>query len=190
MCKENCSGNCLNNETCYHIDGHCMKGCETGFQGEKCDALCPPGTFGEDCAGNCSGNCDNNDTCYFINGHCLWGCRDGFRGKRCDEQNSPVALTGSCIYGIDYVYGLTAGLVISFILNVGFLFTVIKLIRKKKNKQGTDHSTSEVNDREGFQQRSIPVSHVENHAYEELNATQSVHIYQNLSLNDNKTSFM
>lgn len=36
---ENCSkscGNCSGSEQCHHINGTCINGCESGYQGPKC----------------------------------------------------------------------------------------------------------------------------------------------------------
>ena len=36
----NCSvecGTCVNNEVCHHINGSCLKGCDKGFYGQRCD---------------------------------------------------------------------------------------------------------------------------------------------------------
>lgn len=35
-CRSKC-GHCVNNETCNHIDGQCIKGCAIGFQWPKCN---------------------------------------------------------------------------------------------------------------------------------------------------------
>lgn len=34
-CGEEC-GNCLHSVQCNHINGTCMDGCDSGFQGSKC----------------------------------------------------------------------------------------------------------------------------------------------------------
>ncbi|XP_056014348.1 uncharacterized protein LOC125676360 isoform X2 [Ostrea edulis] len=36
-CIEACSGNCADNTTCNRFNGTCSNGCETSFNGEKCD---------------------------------------------------------------------------------------------------------------------------------------------------------
>ena len=35
-CKQTC-GNCMNNETCFYINGSCLAGCDPGYEGEKCN---------------------------------------------------------------------------------------------------------------------------------------------------------
>ena len=35
-CKQTC-GNCMNNESCFHINGSCLTGCDPGYEGEKCN---------------------------------------------------------------------------------------------------------------------------------------------------------
>lgn len=37
MCEKSCSGNCLNNAYCDHIDGRC-NGCDAGYIGKLCNA--------------------------------------------------------------------------------------------------------------------------------------------------------
>ena len=34
-CNKTC-GKCLNNEQCHHINGSCLNGCESGYQGINC----------------------------------------------------------------------------------------------------------------------------------------------------------
>ena len=36
-CTKTCSGNCLHNEPCDHIDGACTDGCEDGYIGNICN---------------------------------------------------------------------------------------------------------------------------------------------------------
>lgn len=35
-CKDNCSGHCINNEPCDHINGVCPSGCKDGYTGARC----------------------------------------------------------------------------------------------------------------------------------------------------------
>ncbi|XP_062575161.1 multiple epidermal growth factor-like domains protein 10 isoform X6 [Saccostrea cucullata] len=183
-CLQLCPVNCY--DKCNNVNGLCK--CKNGWIGRHCTEVCPRERYGEDCKQNCSGNCINNDTCHNINGYCLWGCRDGFRGKRCDRQNELVGFARTCMDEKSSVGGLTAGLVISFLLNVGLFFITLYLIWKKKFKKKADQPFYEISDREDSQQGTLPYGHVENHAYEDLNTTQSAHIYRNLSLNDNRTN--
>ena len=37
MCGQSCSGHCLNNSVCDHIDGTCRDGCEAGYVGKLCN---------------------------------------------------------------------------------------------------------------------------------------------------------
>ncbi|XP_062575159.1 multiple epidermal growth factor-like domains protein 11 isoform X4 [Saccostrea cucullata] len=165
-CSRMCSLNCY--DICDKVNGLCK--CKKGWVGINCSEVCPPGTYGEDCGEECSGNCVNNDTCYHINGHCLWGCIEGFRGKRCDQQYKLVGFQGSYMEEGDKADGLTAGLVISLMLNVGLLFLIVlRIFRKKKTVEKNDQPSYEISDREGTQRRSTSDCHVENHVYEELN---------------------
>lgn len=36
-CDKRCSGHCLNNSSCHHIDGRCIIGCQDGFTGNLCN---------------------------------------------------------------------------------------------------------------------------------------------------------
>ena len=35
-CSQKC-GACLGNGACHHMNGSCLKGCDKGYQGRKCD---------------------------------------------------------------------------------------------------------------------------------------------------------
>ena len=35
-CSQKC-GACVDNEACHHINGSCLKGCDRGYHGQKCD---------------------------------------------------------------------------------------------------------------------------------------------------------
>ena len=35
-CSQKC-GACLDNGACHHINGSCLKGCDKGYHGQKCD---------------------------------------------------------------------------------------------------------------------------------------------------------
>lgn len=36
-CKEICSGHCINNELCDHVNGLCTRGCMDGYIGGHCN---------------------------------------------------------------------------------------------------------------------------------------------------------
>lgn len=36
QCKELCSGHCMQNESCDHVSGTCIRGCQDGYMGEYC----------------------------------------------------------------------------------------------------------------------------------------------------------
>ncbi|XP_062580655.1 multiple epidermal growth factor-like domains protein 10 [Saccostrea cucullata] len=174
-CKNTCTDRCGNNTSCNHVTGQC-EGCLSGWMGHDCNEICQTGTYGEDCEQNCSGNCYNNDTCYNVNGYCPRGCRDGFQGNRCHEQ-SVVDLKSLCGDQRNNFAGLTAGLVISLLINVGFCFLVVLYFirkknvtrcRKKENKKENDQPSYEVSDIGRSQQSSTSGGHLENHTYEDL----------------------
>lgn len=35
-CKERCSGHCINNKPCHHVNGECSNGCKDGYVGSRC----------------------------------------------------------------------------------------------------------------------------------------------------------
>lgn len=37
-CNELCSGHCINNKPCHHINGECTNGCTDGYIGSLCTA--------------------------------------------------------------------------------------------------------------------------------------------------------
>ncbi|XP_062580654.1 multiple epidermal growth factor-like domains protein 10 isoform X2 [Saccostrea cucullata] len=160
--------------------------------GYDCSETCPPGTYGEGCERKCSGNCANNETCHKVDGFCPGGCHNGFQGNRCSEEIDIGVndFTKPCTDQGDNVGGLTAGLIISLLINVGLCFTVLYFIRKKENNKRNSQASYEVSDSVGSQ-RSSSGGHLENHAYEDLNVIQArdaLQVYRNLALNDTNTN--
>ena len=74
----NCENTCLNcaDEKCDESTGHCVKGCKTGWRGDKCE--------GE--------KCDEST------GHCDHGCKTGWRGDKCEGEKCDES-TGHCDHG-------------------------------------------------------------------------------------------
>ncbi|XP_061170691.1 multiple epidermal growth factor-like domains protein 11 [Saccostrea echinata] len=94
-CENICSGHCLYNETCNHVNGLCSKGCAPGYYGSLCSKVCPSGSYGLNCSGTCSRNCIG--TCGNVDGSCK--CVPGF--------SDPPNCTTECLpgfYGINCQY--------------------------------------------------------------------------------------
>ncbi|XP_017764974.1 PREDICTED: uncharacterized protein LOC108554276 [Eufriesea mexicana] len=73
-CEKCLSGVCVSPNRCQ---------CIPGYQGDSCDTVCPPGTWGTHCREKC--NCSSEDVaCDPINGHCVT-CPTGLRGQMCSE---------------------------------------------------------------------------------------------------------
>ena len=71
-CSNRCQ--CRNGALCNPISGACV--CAAGFQGWRCEEICPPGTYGLTCQLSCK--CQNNALCDYITGECR--CSPGFTG--------------------------------------------------------------------------------------------------------------
>lgn len=109
---ENCSktcGKCRHSEQCHHINGTCSNGCDSGYQGDKCDKgeylgccylsmpkykllklfklyillinkKCVGGFFGQNCTQTCGTKCKG---CNTVTGVCENGCHPGWEGHFC-----------------------------------------------------------------------------------------------------------
>ncbi|XP_061197583.1 multiple epidermal growth factor-like domains protein 10 [Saccostrea echinata] len=108
-CSETCSPNCKTqsqpgDRNCSQSDGTCLLGCIPGWQGNKCDKICSPGTYGDGCKGTCVGNCLEGDTCSHINGTCPRGCDKGWENihpcdKSCADNTYGVGCSQTCSTG-------------------------------------------------------------------------------------------
>lgn len=110
MYGENCSiscGHCLTREQCHHINGTCMNGCDSGYQGSSCtegnvlnitrscrgtdkdhifkpdifSLECDTNHFGPNCRYTCNANCRS---CNKTTGVCEFGCKAGWKGVMCN----------------------------------------------------------------------------------------------------------
>ncbi|XP_061190941.1 multiple epidermal growth factor-like domains protein 10 [Saccostrea echinata] len=79
-------GNCSNGETCHHVNGTCLSGCNEGAEGDKCQAACIPGFYDRDCRYTCSDNCGVPNRCDKFTGECDRGCQRGWKGGQCDQK--------------------------------------------------------------------------------------------------------
>ncbi|XP_025108636.1 multiple epidermal growth factor-like domains protein 6 [Pomacea canaliculata] len=82
-CNKTC-GACRYNSVCDTVTKACPAGCESGWQGPRCDQTCAAGTYGRDCKLQC-GHCRRSVHCDHVNGTCKLGCVDGFQGKLCRQ---------------------------------------------------------------------------------------------------------
>ncbi|XP_061190948.1 dendrite extension defective protein 1-like [Saccostrea echinata] len=79
-------GHCSEDETCHHVNGTCMNGCNYGVEGDKCQNACQPGNYGRDCKHVCSQNCAVTNRCNRTTGKCDGGCKTGWKGIQCDQS--------------------------------------------------------------------------------------------------------
>ncbi|XP_052695812.1 receptor-type tyrosine-protein phosphatase zeta-like [Crassostrea angulata] len=89
----NCSLPCPDATCQYcHIETGTCQGCKPGYQGHRCELVCPRGFFGQNCINKCNDTCNG---CNTENGLCEFGCLPGWKGDSCHKACS----TGS--YGIE-----------------------------------------------------------------------------------------
>ncbi|XP_056003375.1 uncharacterized protein LOC125657435 isoform X3 [Ostrea edulis] len=85
-CVYSC-GHCLN-ETCGHVTGNCLLGCDVGWTTNKCNTACSSGWYGQSCALRCSSHCVTPHLCDRFTGTCLGGCATGWINKTCDSVDT------------------------------------------------------------------------------------------------------
>ncbi|XP_061170724.1 protein draper-like [Saccostrea echinata] len=107
-CKETCSGHCLNDTNCDHVNGSCNKGCDNGYTGDGCIKSCERGLFGPDCSQKCSINCHTPNECTITDGscvcspgwtgspHCNKECDEGFYGENCHAHCRDYCINATC----------------------------------------------------------------------------------------------
>ncbi|KAK3582896.1 hypothetical protein CHS0354_009702 [Potamilus streckersoni] len=85
-CNETC-GHCFyGSSNCSTSDGHCIDGCQAGWQCDDCKKGCETGTYGYNCNKTC-GNCFyGKSNCSTSNGHCPDGCKAGWMGDDCKKE--------------------------------------------------------------------------------------------------------
>lgn len=72
-------GHCKGQQPCKVTEGRCVT-CEKGWNGTKCDQMCAPGFFGENCNDECP-PCKDGHFCNRIDGKCSH-CNPGWIGDR------------------------------------------------------------------------------------------------------------
>ena len=80
-CSEHCQRNMSSNgPVCRHDDGVCLRGCQKGYYGLRCDKLCHV---------NCLVNSSSDlPTCDMSDGTCTFGCKDTYYGRTCNSKCS------------------------------------------------------------------------------------------------------
>ncbi|KAK0046665.1 fucolectin-4 [Biomphalaria pfeifferi] len=112
-CSMSCSPHCkldenMPDELCHHYNGHCVHGCQPGYDGWLCQEECAPTYFGEDCKNKCNPNC-LDQFCDHISGQCLvcpagksgifcenGECHAPFYGNNCRDQCSTNCALRAC----------------------------------------------------------------------------------------------
>ncbi|XP_061170725.1 uncharacterized protein LOC133180172 [Saccostrea echinata] len=89
-CDLPCPVNCQE-KRCHIINGSCL-GCMPGWNGDKCDKLCPVGWYGLECQHRCLGHCQHNASCHHESGSCVDGCAEGWMGPLCNKGASMGAV--------------------------------------------------------------------------------------------------
>ncbi|XP_060581671.1 cell death abnormality protein 1-like [Ruditapes philippinarum] len=87
-CQYICPHGCKDGK-CSKKNGHCYRGCELKFTGDKCDT-CSPGLYGTYCDLKCPGNCSVCTS----ESNCTQ-CNNGFYGETCKDV-CPSGCNGSC----------------------------------------------------------------------------------------------
>ncbi|KAK3756433.1 hypothetical protein RRG08_029103 [Elysia crispata] len=156
MPVESCSSNCRGaDDACNHIDGKCINGCEDGYQGDMCGAICglrtygaecDPGTYGAGCSERCSVTCaGSNNACNHVTGTCDEGCDTGYWGNRCwkhcstgcaGQTNACNDVNGACNEGCD------PGYVGEQCVQGRALSQLIEIIRKRNKGRDNPKSSS------------------------------------------------
>ncbi|KAL8592807.1 hypothetical protein ACOMHN_045961 [Nucella lapillus] len=68
----------------------CPSGCRPGYTGDRCQHLCPMGSYGVQCSGQC-GQCRHGQ-CNPVTGTCPSGCRPHWTGTLCHIGNDTCQL--------------------------------------------------------------------------------------------------
>nr|XP_022308425.1 multiple epidermal growth factor-like domains protein 10 [Crassostrea virginica] len=76
-CPEHCLTHC-------HIEKGTCQACKPGYQGQRCEQVCPNGTYGINCKWTC-GQCANFLPCSRFDGTCNAGCSPGYFGRLCNK---------------------------------------------------------------------------------------------------------
>ncbi|KAH9494734.1 hypothetical protein Btru_017742 [Bulinus truncatus] len=96
FCNMNCSDKCNNvNKSCTQLNGHCVGGCEAGFQTPHCNETCNPGNWGPNCSIKCSDHCFTS-SCDGETSQCIDGCKEGYHFPNCTEECDPIHFGRNC----------------------------------------------------------------------------------------------
>ena len=90
QCNKFCSG--CKDGACDSDSGECLKGCNPGKLGARCNLNCNPGFYGDRCKYSCPVNCDT--VCVFDTGACR--CKPGYTGVKCDLTCPPGSYGQDC----------------------------------------------------------------------------------------------
>ncbi|XP_062620105.1 multiple epidermal growth factor-like domains protein 10 [Saccostrea cucullata] len=93
-CSRKCNPFCINK--CQNVNGHCLSGCISGYEGSTCEKKCSSGWYGHNCSMGCN-NCVNQ-TCNHITGSCQYGCKPGWRGSKCSLVCTVDTYGSDCMF--------------------------------------------------------------------------------------------
>lgn len=128
---KNCSiicGYCHESEQCHHINGTCINGCASGYQGAKCTEECDK-HFGPNCIKKCNKTCKSCDK---LTGICNNDCHPGWRGLFCHELSKLTVTEKKLTSEFNGI--LSAFCILVFLNGVVIAHFLVKRFRNSKAK--------------------------------------------------------
>ncbi|BFZ21379.1 hypothetical protein BsWGS_24417 [Bradybaena similaris] len=100
LCPQSCETGNMSQPVCDPIHGTCLLGCQAGYLGSMCDAICEKGIYGPGCTQWCPKHCKvkgmDDAICHHTNGTCLQGCQTGYMGPMCNKSCDPGTYGEDC----------------------------------------------------------------------------------------------
>nr|XP_022312210.1 uncharacterized protein LOC111117395 [Crassostrea virginica]XP_022312211.1 uncharacterized protein LOC111117395 [Crassostrea virginica] len=182
MYGQSCSlpcGNCSKGETCHHVNGTCLYGCNVGAQGEDCKLECPSGFYGTDCVYKCSKNCNKTSRCNRFTGECEGGCKPGWIGAMCYQKQTQAPL--SCDNDILLVISIVVSVVIVLTGSVmNYIYWKKKSAAQTSQKrQAAESVTETVKPRQTNKPEDTSEQNTKRQEVGNPNTYEDLHIYSN-----------